>query len=247
VVDILLTNDDGIEAPGMQTLWQCVQRAGHSVQIWAPSKNWSGAGHFVTIHDSIRVDRDASFAPAAAHRVHGSPADCIRIAAALGTKPDLVLSGVNNGWNLGRDVYRSGTVAAAREAVLSGIPAVALSGFDESLTAEQLAPHLGVLVSLALAHPEHVVNANLPVAPSRWFRLVAPNFEAMTETARVDSEGPGGSRTVRLGRRVNLTGLERMGDVAAVRAGQVAISLLPTRWAASADVEPADRLAAALR
>lgn len=245
-MDILLTNDDGIDAPGLRTLWQCIERGGHSVQVWAPSKNWSGAGHFVTIGDAIRVDRDDSFAPTAAHRVHGSPADCIRVAEALGAKPDIVLSGINNGWNLGRDVYRSGTVAAAREAVLSGIPAVALSAFDASLTADQLAPHLAVLLSLALSHPEHVVNVNLPAAPSRWFRLVAPNFEAMTETARVESMGPAGSRSVRLGRRAAALGSERVDDVGAVRAGHVSISLLPTRWAAGVDVEQEARLESAV-
>jgi 5'-nucleotidase len=118
---IILTNDDGIDAPGIQALLQAVN--GKAIVV-APQGQLSGCGHQVTAHSPIHVDRRSSVE----YAVGGTPADCVRIALNhLCPKPELVLSGINAGGNLGVDVYLSGTVAAVREAAMHGIPGVAIS------------------------------------------------------------------------------------------------------------------------
>jgi 5'-nucleotidase len=127
---ILITNDDGVEAPGLAALKTAASEFGE-VTIVAPDREHSGCGHRVTTDEAIEVFDlgDGRFA------VSGTPADCTRIAL-LEILPDadLVLSGINAGGNLGVDVYISGTVAAAREAVLHGVPAVAVSQYRRRAT-----------------------------------------------------------------------------------------------------------------
>jgi 5'-nucleotidase len=121
---LLLTNDDGIDAPGLGALLTAAQHLGEPVVV-APTGAHSGCSHRVTTDGPIRVEsRPAGFA------VEGTPADCVRVAL-HDIAPDAawVLSGINAGGNLGADVYHSGTVAAVREAVLHGRPGVALSHY----------------------------------------------------------------------------------------------------------------------
>ena len=110
----LLTNDDGIDAPGIEALWQVVEGDG---TIVAPQQQHSGCGHTVTVNAPIAV---AQRSPQH-YAVGGTPADCVRLGLQhLYPKAQLVLSGINAGGNLGTDVYMSGTVAAVREAALLG-------------------------------------------------------------------------------------------------------------------------------
>jgi 5'-nucleotidase len=121
---LLLTNDDGIDAPGLAALREAARQLGEPVVV-APTAAHSGCSHRVTTDGPIRVyQRAAGFA------VEGTPADCVRVAL-HDIVPDAawVLSGINAGGNLGADVYHSGTVAAAREAVLHGFPGIALSHY----------------------------------------------------------------------------------------------------------------------
>ncbi len=121
---LLLTNDDGIDAPGLQALLDAAQQLGEPVVV-APTGAHSGCSHCVTTDGPIRVHRrPEGFA------VEGTPADCVRVAL-HDIAPDAawVLSGINAGGNLGADVYHSGTIAAVREAVLHGYPGVALSQY----------------------------------------------------------------------------------------------------------------------
>jgi 5'-nucleotidase len=120
---IVLTNDDGIDAPGLDALAQCVRQLGEAI-IVAPRHAQSGIAHRVTTHDPIRIDRLGK----KRHSVDGTPADCARIALKV-IAPDAswLVSGINAGANLGSDVYNSGTVAAAREAAILGYRAVAVS------------------------------------------------------------------------------------------------------------------------
>ena len=122
---LLLTNDDGIEAPGLQALFEAARQIGEPI-IVAPEQTLSGCSHQVTTDQLIRV-REVSPCRFA---VCGTPADCVRIGLQV-LVPDAawVLSGINAGGNLGADVHHSGTVAAARESVLHGWPAVALSHY----------------------------------------------------------------------------------------------------------------------
>jgi 5'-nucleotidase len=124
---IILTNDDGIEAPGLRSLLQAVQAQGlTNLAIVAPKNPHSGCGHQVTTHRSIHIGAltPAEFA------IDGTPVDCTRIALShLFQDTQLVLAGINAGGNLGADIYISGTVAAVREAALHRIPGVAISHY----------------------------------------------------------------------------------------------------------------------
>jgi 5'-nucleotidase len=122
---ILLTNDDGIDAPGLEALAKAAAPLGQSVWI-APTCHLSGCSHRVTTDGPIRALRrgDERWA------LEGTPADCVRLGLArLAPRTQLVLSGLNAGGNLGVDVHHSGTVAAVREAALHGLPGIALSQY----------------------------------------------------------------------------------------------------------------------
>jgi 5'-nucleotidase len=120
---LLLTNDDGIDAPGLQALVDAARGLGDPIVV-APAVCHSGCGHRVTTGQPIRVEKRSP----AHYVVHGTPADCVRVGLhRLAPEAACILAGINAGGNLGADVYHSGTVAAAREAVLHGRNAVALS------------------------------------------------------------------------------------------------------------------------
>lgn len=117
----ILTNDDGIDAPGIRALSKALGGEGIIV---APKEPHSGCGHRVTTHKPIQLEKRSSLE----YAVNGTPADCTRIALKhIKEEPKWVLSGINAGGNLGVDVYISGTVAAVREAAMHGIPGVAIS------------------------------------------------------------------------------------------------------------------------
>lgn len=128
---ILLTNDDGIMADGLQTLRAEMERIpGARIYVVAPDKERSASGHAITIHQPLRVEEVRIHGSRATMwSVSGTPADCTKIAvkALLPEPPSLVVSGINRGPNLGTDVFYSGTVAAAIEAAVLGYPAIAVS------------------------------------------------------------------------------------------------------------------------
>ena len=121
---IMVTNDDGIHAPGILALAEALRELGE-VTVVAPDRERSAAGHSLTLHSPLRIFelRPGFFA------VDGTPTDCVNmgIHSMLPFRPDLVVSGINHGANLGDDITYSGTVAAAMEATLMGIPAMAVS------------------------------------------------------------------------------------------------------------------------
>lgn len=147
---ILISNDDGIFAMGLRTLANRLAAAGHAITVVCPDRERSATGHGLTMHKPLRVDPVAAvFAEGiAAWACSGTPSDCVKLAldAILPTAPDLVLSGINHGANLGTDVLYSGTVSAAMEGVLEGIPAIALSlvglGADDFQPAAEFAHRL---------------------------------------------------------------------------------------------------------
>lgn len=124
---IMVTNDDGFYSAGIQELARAAESLGKVIVI-APDREMSGAGHSLTLRQVIRVRQvDAN-----TYAVEGSPCDCVNMAIwhMLKRKPDLVLSGINNGWNIGEDALYSGTVAAAMEGAINYIPAIAVSCQD---------------------------------------------------------------------------------------------------------------------
>jgi 5'-nucleotidase len=125
---ILVTNDDGVLAPGLLALAQEMRKIG-KVSILAPDRNWSGGGHVKTLDRALRVREFRLADGSAAFASDGAPSDCVALAT-LGyfKEPvDLVVSGINLGANLGHDVTYSGTVTAAMEAVIAGVPGIAVS------------------------------------------------------------------------------------------------------------------------
>jgi 5'-nucleotidase len=129
---ILLTNDDGYQAPALAALARALSVVGE-VTVFAPDHNWSAAGHTKTMHKPLRINRGALADGTPLFATTGTPSDCVGLAllGVLSERPDLIVSGINQGANLGHDVTYSGTVAAAMEGVVFGIPAIAASQ-DES-------------------------------------------------------------------------------------------------------------------
>ena len=177
VLKIVITNDDGIAAPGLEALVRCVRRLGELV-IVAPQHPQSGIAHRVTTGEPIRINE----LEANRHSVDGTPADCARIALkVIAPDADWLISGINPGANLGSDVYNSGTVAAAREAAILGYRAIAVSQYiakdqkvEWSITSYHAGPVLQMLVGRDLAQG-HFWNVNLP-HPIRKNSKVAYEF-----------------------------------------------------------------------
>ncbi|WP_148133529.1 5'/3'-nucleotidase SurE [Candidatus Formimonas warabiya] len=165
---ILLTNDDGIQAEGIQTLRRALSEIA-DVTVVAPSYERSATGHGITVHKPIRAEKVRLKGSDRDHwSVVGTPADCVKLAleALLTESPDLVVSGINHGANLGTDVLYSGTVSAAIEAMINGLPAVAVSLNDDTVLdfsfAAQFAAKLCQLLRLKGFPTDTLLNVNIP-------------------------------------------------------------------------------------
>lgn len=169
---ILVSNDDGILAPGIVLLADACRSVGH-VTVVAPDREQSGTSHSLTLHRPLR----AALRPDGAYQVDGTPTDCVLLAvnALLPARPSFVFSGVNHGPNMGEDVLYSGTVAVAMEAVTLGIPGIAVSfaGHDPEVMATY-GPLLKRLVRQIVAVPDFpadtLLNVNLPAVPADQVR-----------------------------------------------------------------------------
>ena len=170
---ILLTNDDGVNAPGLAVLERIAREFSEDVWIVAPAEEQSGAGHSLTLTRPVRLRKHGE----RRFSVTGTPTDAVMMGLAhilKDTPPDLILSGVNRGANLGEDVTYSGTVSAAMEGALAGIPSIALSqsyakeGMGDTVpfaAAEAWADEvLKPLIGATLA-PRTLVNVNFPPLP----------------------------------------------------------------------------------
>jgi len=164
-MQILLTNDDGIFAPGLAAIYKELVHIG-DVLVVAPADSRSGASHSVTFHHPLvcnKVDIEGQFT---GFSVQGSPADCVKLACMqLHDGPiDLLVAGINNGANIGINVYYSGTVAAAMEGAFLKIPAVAMSlAAEEQMDFESAAKYCTkILKKLMPVKPGEVININIP-------------------------------------------------------------------------------------
>ncbi|KXJ57649.1 MAG: 5'/3'-nucleotidase SurE, partial [Thalassospira sp. Nap_22] len=177
---ILISNDDGIDAPGIKILEQLAREFSDDVWVIAPSMEQSGAGHSLTLRRPLRIHKrdERHFA------VDGTPTDCILLGlqqVMRDNPPDIVLSGINRGGNLGEDVTYSGTVAAAMEATLLNVPAVAFSQFfsgdmiDWTIAEKYLKDVLATLVTttwpkgvlINVNFPDHEANGGAEIKISR--------------------------------------------------------------------------------
>lgn len=167
---ILLSNDDGIYAPGIKVLEKIARTLSDDIWVVAPHSEQSGTSHSLTLRNPLRITRleERRFA------VEGTPTDCVLLAVnniMKDNKPDLVLSGVNNGSNLGEDVTYSGTIAAAIEATLLRIPAIAFSQTvsPPEPTRWEVPQHYGPIVLQAAMEmswaPDLFLNVNFPHLP----------------------------------------------------------------------------------
>lgn len=196
---ILLTNDDGYHAPGIQTLYRALAaKTNHEISVVAPEGQRSATGHSITLFHPLFVTEHSLQGNNKGIMVSGTPSDCVKIAiqGELIPKPDLLISGINRGPNLGTDIFYSGTVSAAMEGVLLGIPALAVSlaSFefaDFEPAADFIATELERILSLL---DEGLMNINFPgIHQTEWkgtrvTRLGKAVYENVFER-RVDPHG----------------------------------------------------------
>src|SRR5258708_6651617 len=162
---VLLSNDDGHSSPGIRAMREALISEGAEVVVLAPENEQSASSHSLSLHRPLRLRavEPGVFA------LDGTPADCVYVALHAGTRllprrPDLVVAGINHGMNLGQDAFYSGTVAAAREAALRGIPSVATSAHPGADLSAVAALSARVALPLLDAHPGRgtLLNINVP-------------------------------------------------------------------------------------
>jgi len=196
---ILVTNDDGYRSDGIHALAEALRRIGaqdsdNDVTIVAPMSEASAIGHALTLRHPLRLERidDHTFA------VDGTPTDCVNIAVAQVFKglPDLVVSGINKGYNLGDDITYSGTVAGALEGALLGIPSLAVSlratrgTYDFTHAARAAAVMADAMLRRPLA-PRIFLNLNVPKGPPKGYRVTvqAKRNHVTSVAERLDPKG----------------------------------------------------------
>jgi 5'-nucleotidase len=168
---ILLTNDDGFDAPGLKALFEAVLPLGE-IFISAPDEQASASGHSISLREPFRVQNATWPGAAAAFRISSTPADCVRTAVLklLSTKPDLIISGINQGANFGSLILYSGTVAAAAESVLLGIPSIAVSLTSHHSKDFSVAAHFTAMLCKKIQRmaipPGVFLNVNVPPLPA---------------------------------------------------------------------------------
>ena len=171
---ILISNDDGIFSLGVRTLANTLARADHQVTVVCPDRERSATGHGLTLHQPIRAEQvDSIFdSNVVAWACSGTPADCVKFAlsAVMETRPDVVYSGINHGPNLGTDVLYSGTISAAMEGALEGIPSVAFSLASFSASEFQPAANFALKLVRQLTDSDYpkppLLSVNIPPVES---------------------------------------------------------------------------------
>jgi 5'-nucleotidase len=170
---ILVTNDDGVDSDGIRVLAKALQALGEVIVV-APAEETSAVGHALTLRRPLRLNRRSS----GIYSVDGTPTDCIDVAIAsvLRGEPDVIVSGINKGWNVGDDITYSGTVSAALEGALLGVPSVAVSTenredkFDFLSAAEVAVALVGSVLEEGM--PKFtLLNLNVPYGPNKGYRV----------------------------------------------------------------------------
>jgi 5'-nucleotidase len=226
---ILLSNDDGVNAPGLTALRREIATIGRAIVV-APDREMSAASHSLTVHVPLRANRVADDVI----KVEGTPTDCVLLAVQhlLPERPDLVVSGINRGPNLGNDVTYSGTVAAAMEGTLLGIPSIAIS-LDRSQEGEydyrfaaSVARELALTV-LERGLPEGtLLNVNVPNRPPAEIRGIATARlgKQIYEESIVKKTDPRGRGYYWIGGQVSTWKVEPDTDLAIVADGWVSLT-----------------------
>jgi len=212
MTSIMVTNDDGYDAPGILALAEAMQTLG-DVQVAAPGTNQSASGHKKTLFQDIDYDITSIGNDIPTLAVYGSPADCIAVAVMglIEGTPDIVVSGINRGENMAQDLTYSGTVTAALEASIHGIPAVAVSLANRTandieqyrISAEVVIPIVKKVLAQGLP-PFTILNVNVPDVESKadlkGYRLTRQGVRVYldiltrgaTQTVRIEGDPPAG-------------------------------------------------------
>jgi 5'-nucleotidase len=197
---ILITNDDGITSPGIHALVEAVRDLGQVIVV-APDSPQSGMGHAITIGDPLRLNKVDVFVGIDSWQCSGTPADCVKLARdkILHAKPDICLSGINHGANYSINVIYSGTMSAAMEAAIEGVPSIGLSlldfSFDADFTVAKKVAHELTLRMMGKPVPEHILlNVNIPKVSTADFKGMKICRQAYAKWAeefdhRVDPRG----------------------------------------------------------
>jgi 5'-nucleotidase len=180
-VRILVSNDDGVYSPGIAALARAAQRFGE-VRVVAPDVEQSSAGHAITSSRPLRYRRTAILDDIEAYRVNGTPADCVALGLFMWEGVDVVLSGINLGPNLGNATWHSGTLAAAKQAVLLGVRGIALSTpvDDDQQDFSTIAPWVDRVLEVVLDEGcPRLVNVNFPREPRgmRWTAQAVDRYD----------------------------------------------------------------------
>lgn len=163
MISILLSNDDGVHAPGLVPLRQALAALGH-VTVVAPQRNQSAVSHKITMHKPVRLQETTLADGSTAIHCSGTPADAVRIGISMVMEapPDLIVSGINLGHNLGIDVNYSGTVACAREGAIQGIPSVAVSSVFPHVGGDKMSQIWEVTADTAVTVIQEALEQGLP-------------------------------------------------------------------------------------
>lgn len=191
---ILVTNDDGVTAPGILALAEAMQQFG-TVEVAAPARNQSASGHKKTLFNDITVEETQLANGMAALAVDGSPADCIALSA-MGLRtwaPRLVVSGINRGENMGQDITYSGTVTAALEAVIHGVPALAVSLSNAAANdpedykiAADIASRVVTTMLTKTLPPFTILNLNVPNGEVKGIRVARQGVRIYRDELEID-------------------------------------------------------------
>jgi 5'-nucleotidase len=199
---ILITNDDGVTAPGLHNLVEAVKHLGKIVVV-APDKPQSGMGHAITIGVPLRLHKVNAFGDVEAWQCSGTPVDCVKLAVdkILHRKPDLCLSGINHGANHSINVIYSGTMSAAVEAAIESIPSVGFSLLDYNIEADFTGSrkYVRIIVEKLLQKKQDkhmVLNVNIPAVPAELIRgiRVCRQAYAKYEEDFIERNDPNGRR-----------------------------------------------------
>ena len=232
---ILITNDDGVQSEGIHALAAALRALGQ-VTIVAPVEEASAIGHALTLRRPLRIERRAE----GTYAVDGTPTDCVNLALThvLEARPDLVVSGINKGWNVGDDVTYSGTVSGALEGALLGFQAIAVSTENHD-NAFAFGPAADAALALAAAVLERpmprftLLNLNLPHRPHRGFRVTV-QAQRNHVTTVTEHRDPRNRAYYWLGEGLNEWQPHDRSDYQAVRDGYASITPLQADMTARA-------------
>jgi len=231
---ILLTNDDGINSLGLLALRQVMEAMGEVV-VFAPDHNWSVTGHGKTMHKPLRVYEATLPDGSPGLTTNGGPADCVALAmlGVLPRQPDLVVSGINPGANVAQDMTYSGTVAAALEGLISGIPAIAVSlAIQGSSTPDfSCAAHFAALLAGKVLERERcdlLLNVNVPAIPCNEIAGVEATRlgRRIYRDVLVERQDPRGHKYYWIGGEPPTGVIEDGTDIAALAANKISVTPL---------------------